>query len=40
MPVAEQDRTRLANAATGSSAREWNGPDVVEKYVAEKRVAA
>jgi len=40
MPVAEQDRTRLPDAATWASASEWNRPDVVQRHVAEKRVAA
>src|SRR4030095_1013936 len=39
MPAAEQDRTRVLNAATGPPANEWNRPDVVERHVAKKRVA-
>jgi hypothetical protein len=39
-PIAEQDRTSLPDAPTGPSAREWNRPDIVERHVAEKRVAA
>jgi hypothetical protein len=39
-PVAEQDRTRVLDGATGAPAGEWNRPDVMERHVAEKRVAA
>jgi len=38
--VAKQDGTRVPDAATGSSAVEWNCPDIVERHVAEKRMAA
>src|SRR5207247_9850231 len=39
-PAAEQDRTRVLDAATGPPAIESYRPDVVERHVAEKRVAA
>src|SRR5437660_4593849 len=38
-PAAEQDRTRVLDAATGPPAIESYRPDVVERHVAEKRVA-
>src|SRR5207249_8791669 len=39
-PVAEQDRTRVLDAATGAAATQWYRPDIVERDIAEQRVAA
>src|SRR5262245_22777831 len=39
-PVTEQDRARVLDGAAWAPAIERNRPDVVERHVAEKRVAA
>jgi hypothetical protein len=38
-PVAEHERARVLDAATGAAALEWYRPDIVESDVAEKHVA-